>query len=354
MLKSLQTSCLSEQLMQNRVEEPAIGSLRLLRSLQTHSGSGAKRFWLAIFLAICSFMLSSAPVIGQTITIGSGTTENGTTTAAPINEYYRSMHFRSIYTVAEINAAGFTGAGFISHTGLYITGTVTNPLPNFSIKMANVAQANLSTDYSGALTQVYLDPSYTAAEMTTNAWNLLALDSPFFWDGTSNIVIDWCFDQVSAYTSTGQVRIFTPATSAGSSRYVRSDSAPQCAEGTSSVLTTKPHLQLTFVAATACSGTPNGGTASASVTNICTGGAFDLNLTGFTIASGITFQWQVSPTGAAGTFTDIPGATNPGFNTTQSATSFYRAKVTCNGTNDAYSTVVQVTSPPAFPAGTYT
>ncbi|RYE17932.1 MAG: hypothetical protein EOP51_23000, partial [Sphingobacteriales bacterium] len=102
-----------------------------------------------------------------------------------------------------------------------------------------------------------------------------------------------------------------------------------------------------------CAGTPVAGTATPSVPDICPGKDFTISLTGFTIASGISFQWQSSSTGAAGSFTDLLNDTLPNLSTTQLASTYYRAAVICNGSLTAYSNVVQVTSPGLFPAGTY-
>ncbi|RYE12497.1 MAG: hypothetical protein EOP51_31445, partial [Sphingobacteriales bacterium] len=111
---------------------------------------------------------------------------------------------------------------------------------------------------------------------------------------------------------------------------------------------------ITFIPAVACTNPVTPGTASATPGSVCTGNNFDLSLTGFSGGTGTVIQWQSSPTGAAGTFTNIPGGTGINYTTSQSSTTFYRASVTCSGGTPAFSNTVQVISPPAFPAGTYT
>jgi hypothetical protein len=100
-----------------------------------------------------------------------------------------------------------------------------------------------------------------------------------------------------------------------------------------------------------CSGTPVAGTAVSSVSNPCPNASFVLSLTGATIASGITYQWQSSSNNT--TWTNITSGTSAALTTSQAATSYYRAIVTC-GTNSDTSTSVQVTSPLNLAAGTYT
>ena len=84
-----------------------------------------------------------------------------------------------------------------------------------------------------------------------------------------------------------------------------------------------------IIAAPTCTGTPTGGTATASVTLGCPSTAFTLNATGITVASGLTYQWQSSATGTSGTFTDIPGATTVIYSYTESAPTYYQLVVTC-------------------------
>lgn len=79
----------------------------------------------------------------------------------------------------------------------------------------------------------------------------------------------------------------------------------------------------------ACTGTPNGGDAIASLTEVCTGGSTNLSLAGATIGTDIGYQWQSRPAGS-GTFTDISGATNTSYAVTNlTAGMEYRCMVTC-------------------------
>ncbi|HQE12172.1 MAG TPA: hypothetical protein PLQ78_05455, partial [Flavipsychrobacter sp.] len=105
-----------------------------------------------------------------------------------------------------------------------------------------------------------------------------------------------------------------------------------------------------------CSGAPNAGIATGPTATLCSGSAFSLNTTGFTIAAGISVQWQSSPA-SAGTWTDITGATTFGYNVPSgvSTSTDYRAVVTCTNSFLTDTTnVVTVSIAPLFPAGTYT
>ncbi len=97
----------------------------------------------------------------------------------------------------------------------------------------------------------------------------------------------------------------------------------------------------TVVALPTCSGAPTGGTGTSSVTNACAGVSFNLTAPGATVATGITYQWQSSATGLA-PWTAITGATTTTYSTTQTAATSYRLKVTCNGTDSSFSSIVTV------------
>ena len=81
-----------------------------------------------------------------------------------------------------------------------------------------------------------------------------------------------------------------------------------------------------------------GGTTVSSVTAACAGVNFTLSVTGASFGSGLTYEWQSSPDGV-GSWTAI--GTGETVVATQSATTYYRRKMTCSGT-DAYSTVIQI------------
>jgi Secretion system C-terminal sorting domain len=182
--------------------------------------------------------LTNAQVIA---TLGSGTNVHSTTAGGPINEFYRSSHCQIVYTAAEINAAGVFGGSMLK-LGFYVTGAVINPLPNFAVKIKHTTATNVAIYDGVGLTTFYSTPSYNPP---AGGFNMLTLSTPFSWNGVDNILIDVCFDQVSAYTSSGVVRIYNPTVPNGFI-YVRSDIAPQCGVAASTITNEKPQIQFEF------------------------------------------------------------------------------------------------------------
>ncbi len=82
-----------------------------------------------------------------------------------------------------------------------------------------------------------------------------------------------------------------------------------------------------------CSGTPSGGTATASASSSCGTYGLTLTNTGYTSGTGISLQWQSSPTGTS-SWSNISGATNATeYMPAPTATTYYQCVVTCSSSS---------------------
>jgi M6 family metalloprotease-like protein len=179
-------------------------------------------------------------VIVNDYIIGSGTSATGTSIASPINVYYESLHGQSVYTAAQLAAAGVVGPCDITRIGFNVTGLPTLAMPNFIIRMAHTTSTNVSTWISTGLTTVWTTASY---QPTSTGWNMLQLPTPFAWNGTDNILVDTAFGDIGAWTSSGTVQ-YTNETNGY--RYARNDDADQTdvfTGGSTSVY--KPNIKIT-------------------------------------------------------------------------------------------------------------
>ncbi|RAK62091.1 gliding motility-associated C-terminal domain-containing protein [Hymenobacter edaphi] len=100
-----------------------------------------------------------------------------------------------------------------------------------------------------------------------------------------------------------------------------------------------------------CLGAPTGGAARASTASVCPGSPVALSLSGNTIGGSITYQWQASTDGGT-TFADIAGATAATYTARPTATTQYRARLTCR-LQSGTSTPITVTVLPSTAALTY-
>lgn len=96
-------------------------------------------------------------------------------------------------------------------------------------------------------------------------------------------------------------------------------------------------------ATSGCSGTPAPGNTVSSSVSVCPGVNFSLSLQNATSGSGVTYQWQSSADGT--TWTDISGATSPSLTRNQTASTFYRCRVTCSGNTGTSSSLLVAMAP---------
>ncbi|KAA9327195.1 T9SS type A sorting domain-containing protein [Hymenobacter busanensis] len=96
-----------------------------------------------------------------------------------------------------------------------------------------------------------------------------------------------------------------------------------------------------------CTAPPTAGTATASVTSICAPTAVILGLQGASFGTGLTYQWQQSSNGT--TYTNITGATSSTYTTPAlSATTYFRAVLTCSGQSATSAAVTVTRSAPTY------
>lgn len=161
-------------------------------------------------------------IIPTEVIIGTGTSATGTSDGSPINIYYESLHGQSVYTAAEMAAAGVTGPCTISQIGFYVATSPTIPLPDFKIRMKHTSSTNVASwQTATGMQTVYSTSTYTPV---AGGFHMLTLSSPFEWNGIDNIVVDTAFNVLTPWSSTGTVRYTSVASGY---RYVRVDDIDQ-------------------------------------------------------------------------------------------------------------------------------
>ena len=182
-------------------------------------------------------------IVPTEVVIGTGTSSNGTYTACPINIWYKSLHGQSVYTAAELNAAGVVGPINITQIGFNVTGIPAYAMPNFVVRMGHTTAADASSWIpEDLLTQVWSNTLYQPTEL---GWNMYTLSPPFLWNGTDNIVVDTAFSPTSNYSSSGTTE-YTSVTNGY--RFVRLDSSDQTGVFSGgSAISQRPNLKLALL-----------------------------------------------------------------------------------------------------------
>ncbi|MDD3235487.1 MAG: carboxypeptidase regulatory-like domain-containing protein [Candidatus Cloacimonetes bacterium] len=154
--------------------------------------------------------------------IGNGTTTNTNLGApAPYGTFYKAFRQQLLYTAADFYAAG-AAPGLISSLAFNVLDIDTcSPMPNYTIRFKNTAQQALGTTFeAGEYTTVWHNDLY----MPTAAWNMHSLIAPFFWDGTSNLLVDITTDMIAGTWTHNAMTTMTP-TAYNSSLRFQSDTA---------------------------------------------------------------------------------------------------------------------------------
>lgn len=165
----------------------------------------------------------------DTIQVGSGAQSNGfsgTARPIPYGGAYNSVRQQFIYRRADLLAAGIV-PGTISSLGFFIQdmGTASSDYDFYTIKMGCTSLDSATGVWQLGLTEVFSPKTVTVA----NGWNMHTLDVGYNWNGSSNLIIEICFDnsgQVPARTQSPRVR--HSATSYPASQLVASISGSAC------------------------------------------------------------------------------------------------------------------------------
>ncbi|WKW46340.1 GEVED domain-containing protein [Myroides sp. JBRI-B21084] len=244
----------------------------------------------------------------------------------------------------DLNSVVLTG-----HAGSVLsdlnTGCTTTPTNGYSDRTSLFTAVDLmpSQTYQVQLNTNYGSPTYEKASI----W--IDFNNDFTFSASEKLLVDLPLAQSPAF-ATASITIPFGATPGIKRMRVRVvyTSGTTTNDACTSVTWGDTHdYNVNILTLPACSGTVNAGTAVASETAACIGKPINLSLSGNTIASGITFQWQSSPAGA-NTFTDISGATGPMHTiASQTTATDYRCVVTCTSSNSTkMSTVVSVAQNP--------
>lgn len=194
-------------------------------------------------LLLMLLLAGTLSVDAQFVQLGSGTTDNGITTASPVNIWFRRTTARFVYTQSELIAAGAPATGgTLNQMGFIITGLPVYNLPDYQIRVKHTTQTNVATD-PGNTGWTTVKNGFTYSP-SIGGYDMIVFDNGFNWDGVSNLAVEICFSQVQpTFDPSGQCRVYS-ATSGF--RYTRSDAAGGCFTTVSTLLNTKPQVQFVF------------------------------------------------------------------------------------------------------------
>lgn len=123
--------------------------------------------------------------------------------SAPFRGSISDCRSQIVFSATELVAAGFVANDIISALALEVTSKgSTQPYSGFTIKMKHSTTA---TNYVGNLESGGFTTVYSSSHSTIVGWNKFNFTQGFAWNGTSNIKVEFCFDNTSG-TSNDFVR----------------------------------------------------------------------------------------------------------------------------------------------------
>ncbi|MBL7921106.1 MAG: gliding motility-associated C-terminal domain-containing protein [Bacteroidia bacterium] len=121
--------------------------------------------------------------------VGTSTTFNPSwQTPVVYNKYYYDHHQQILYRASELLASGVS-AGYLTSMAFNVSATNgIGSLTNFTIKMKCTNATAITAFDNTNLSQVFTQASFAPV----NGWNTHTFQTPYYWDGVSNILVDIC------------------------------------------------------------------------------------------------------------------------------------------------------------------
>lgn len=161
-----------------------------------------------------------------TVTLGAGTVSFGN---APFRGIYEDEKTQIIYTVADLTGLGMSSGTVIGGLGFNVlTKGSTQPYNGFTLKLGHTAANTLTTAAFQTPNAPGFTTVFTGNHTTFVGWNMFNFQNNFVWNGTSNLLLEVCFDN-NSWTNDDAVQ----STGIGAARMLfrRDDGQTGCSMG---------------------------------------------------------------------------------------------------------------------------
>ncbi|MFN8276767.1 MAG: gliding motility-associated C-terminal domain-containing protein [Chitinophagales bacterium] len=158
-----------------------------------------------------------------TVKVGSSTA--GSTALSPFLGDWHGIRAQYLYRASELQAMGLYSGTFTT-VGFYVStksSAATWNFNGFTIKMGCTSLTAL-TDYVPNLTVVYQPQTIQSVA----GLNTFDLTDPYNWDGSSNVIVEVCYDNTALTNWSLNDAVETSAAFAGASAFRLNDATPGC------------------------------------------------------------------------------------------------------------------------------
>ncbi len=182
---------------------------------------------------------TSVPAVRQA---GIGTSASNTGT--PYKGFWEDGRVQFLYRAADLRAAGMITSGTISQVAFNVTNKASSaPYQGYTIRMGCTSANTLTS--SGFLTAGMTTVMGPINYSTVFGWNTHTLTNPYDWDGTSNLVVEVCFNN-PAFGWTGNDDVQITTTTGTTVLHVFTDGQAGCNLNFPSTSTGRPNARFTF------------------------------------------------------------------------------------------------------------
>lgn len=294
-----------------------------------------------LFLILfCSALFAEAQTITVPSTNGANTAGSNSIKRKPLGTYYGYEWSALILTKAEL---GFSSAQSINTISFYLDTLTATPAATTPVKVymreitdtAFSASTTPANELAGAT--LVFDGTLSSTDFVSGSWTNIPLNIPFNYTNNNNleIIVQANAGGTGSDASASAKEFRRNSTTVKRFQYWQQDNTVPFGTGTLDTL--RPNIKLGYNISLPCTGTPTAGMASAADSAVCSGGSTELSLSGTTLNTGITFQWQESADGM--NFTNINGATAANYTYSNiTDTLYFRCIVSCGGNADTSNT----------------
>lgn len=200
---------------------------------------------LSIFLLY--LLILPERVHGTIIQIGSGATTSSASSVTPFSTLYEDGRHQYIILASELTAAGAV-AGPITSLGFNVVGVGSPAMSGFNLKLGATTATSLPGIVTSGLTTYYSSGSgYTSVL----GWNTFPFSGSFNWNGTSNILVEVCYDNTS-WSTNSTVSVFNVASGRTFGLYDDLVAGCSMTAGSSGAQTVMPQMQLNATTGPSC------------------------------------------------------------------------------------------------------
>ncbi len=178
--------------------------------------------------------------------VGTATTTTSANNQTLYNGSSLSSRFQLLFTKAELISSGISQASTINEIGFRISSVAgSNIYQNFTIKMGCTNLTSLTSSYVPGLSTVFTPKNV----IITSNIVYYVLNNTFDWDGTSNLIIEVCYN--NSVTSANSTSYYSTTTF---NSFLATSSASACNAATGSLSMNKPNTYFKFCSAPALNG----------------------------------------------------------------------------------------------------